>query len=129
MCWISLDFAKKFLENINMDHAIDIIFHGFLSSIGHPLISIPIGTQTSNLFKSSSLDHDTRKEIAWQLYVQRYNELPKVTFSDMKKEYKEFLELKTKKENKLYEIYGMKIDVKNAKWIMGNSPDYCNNIV
>lgn len=129
VCWFSIDFAKKFLENINMDHAIDIIFHGFLSSVGHPLISIPVCTQTSGLLRNSSLDHDTRKEIVWQQYVQIYKQLPKVTFSGMKKEYKEFLELKTKKEHKLYELYGMKIDVKNVKWIMGNSPDYCNNIV
>ena len=119
VCWFSLNFAKQFLENINMEHAIDIIYHGFLTSIGHPLISIPIGIQTSELLKNSSLDHDTRREIKWQTYVQMYSELPKITFSSMKKEYNEFLKLKDKKESEIYELYGIKIDVKNVKSIIG----------
>ena len=128
--WVSLDFVKLFMNNMNMHHTIDTVIFGILNSIGHPILNIPVCYQTSCLEKHSTLDHESRTDtMEWQEYVLRYTKLPKVTYDEMHKEYKMYRRLKKQKEDKLFELYGKRIDVKNVGYILGTREEYCNNIL
>lgn len=127
--FVSLEFAKLFLKNINMHHAIDIIVHAILHSMGHKVLNIPVCHQTSCLEKHTTLDHDTRVEMPWMEYVSKYATLPKMSYDDMHAEYTTYRHLKKQKEDKLFELYGKRINVKNVEYIIGESPEYCNDIL
>jgi hypothetical protein len=43
------EFAQLMLDNIDTRQTFDIIIHGLLNSIGHPLVCIPVAQQTSLL--------------------------------------------------------------------------------
>lgn len=129
VCWYSIGFAKKFLNDLNMNHTIDIVYHGFLTSLGHPIICLPVCTQTSGLLQASSLDHGTRNEMDWIKYVRSYSTLEKTSFWEMRAEYKDYTSLKKKKEDKILELFGAKLDIKNVKWVTGQTDDYRYDIL
>ena len=125
--WCSLKFAREFLDSINMMEATDIIFHGFLHSKSHPIINVPVCYQTSHLTNISSLDHNTRTSKNWVEFVRTYR--PQVKFDQLLSEYADFLKLKKQKEEKIWELYGTRIDIKNIEYILGRTDDFCNDIL
>ena len=127
--FVSLEFAKFFLKNINMHHTTDIIIHGILHSMGHQVLNIPVFHQTSCVEKHTTLDHHTRVEMPWIEHVSNYAKIPKISYDDMHAEYTAYRHLKKKKEDKLFEIYGKRINLKNVEYVMGESPEDCNDIL
>jgi hypothetical protein len=127
--WSSLGFATAFLENLNMNEAIDIVFHGVLMSTNKPILNIPIAHQTSDLEKMSTLDHETRKPSNWMAYVQNYKNLDKIDFDKLLEDFKKFEEKKKTVEEKFYELYGKKVDIKNVKYILNEDQDHRLNIL
>jgi hypothetical protein len=127
--WVSLDFATTFLTNLNMNEAIDIVFHGILMSAKKPVLNIPIAHQTSDIERYSTIDHDTRKPSNWMAYVQNYNNLPKINFNKLTEEFKKFEEKKKRVEDKFYELYGKRVDIKNVKYILNDDQDHRVNIL
>jgi hypothetical protein len=127
--FVSLEFAKFFLKNINMHHTTDIIIHGILHSMGHQVLNIPVCHQTSCIEKHTTLDHHTRVEMPWTEHVSNYAQIPKISYDDMHAEYTAYRHLKKKKEDKLFEIYGKRINLKNIKYVIGNTEEYCNDIL
>lgn len=127
--WFSLDCALKFMTNLNVDQAIDIIWHGFMMAQGKPILNVPICHQTSQIEKFTTLDHDTRKTGNWVAYIQNYGTLPKINFNNLLDEYETFLERKKKVDEKFFELYGKKVDIKNVNYIVDDDPEYHLNIL
>jgi hypothetical protein len=127
--WVNLDFALSFLTNLNMEEAPDIAIHGLMISMHKPILNIPIAHQTSNIERVSTVDHDTRKPSNWQAYVQNYKNLPKINFNKLIEEFKQFEEKKKRVEEKFYELYGKKVDIKNVKYILNEDQDHRVNIL
>ena len=127
--WVNLDFALSFLTNLNMEEAPDIAIHGLMMSMRKPILNIPIAHQTSNIERVSTVDHDTRKPSNWQAYVQNYKNLPKINFNKLLEEFKQFEEKKKRVEEKFYELYGKKVDIKNVKYILNEDQDHRVNIL
>lgn len=118
--WCNIEFARGFLENLNLQEAADIILHGYLYSISHPIVNLPVCRQTSILEARTSLDHDTRKHnIHWSQFVQNYKHLPKVSYSTILKEFEKYKSRKKEIEQKLYEEYGIHTDIKRYEYIIG----------
>jgi hypothetical protein len=127
--WSSLEFAHGFLSNLNMHEAIDIVIHGMMTSAKKTILNIPIAHQTSNIEKSSILDHETRKPSRWVAYVQNYKNLEKIDINKLFEEFKKFEEKKKKVEDKFYELYGKRVDIKNVKYILNEDQDHRVNIL
>lgn len=127
--WVNLDFALSFLTNLNMEEAPDIAIHGLMMSMHKPILNIPIAHQTSNIERVSTVDHDTRKSSNWQAYVQNYKNLPKINFNKLLEEFKQFEEKKKRVEEKFYELYGKKVDIKNVRYILNEDQDHRVNIL
>ena len=127
--YVKKQFAEHFLKNINFGNASDIVFHGFLNSINHPIVCVPIINQTSIIERETTLDHDTRKEQNWIQYVQTYSSLKKESFYQLQYDFQKFLEIKELKEKKFFELYGKKINIKNCGYVLSDTQDFCNDIL
>ena len=127
--WVSNEFAHAFLNELNMEEAIDIVIHGLLRSAGKPILNIPIAHQTSDIEKVSTIDHDTRKSSNWQAYVMNYPNLPKLKMDNLFDEFKQFEVRKQKVEDKFYELYDKRVDIKNVKYILNSDQDHRVNII
>ena len=127
--WVTKGFAKGILENLNMEEAVDIVYHGYLLGQKKPILNVPICHQTSDLEKVSSLDHDTRVSKNWVAYVQNYSNLQKQNFEDLLEEFKKYQEKREKVENKFEEIYGKRININNVKYILNDDADHRLNIL
>jgi len=127
--WWTLDMAKSFLEQLNLNEAIDIVWHGFLTSNGKPILNMPLCHQTSDLVRLTTLDHETRKSSNWIAYVQNYKNLPKMNFNKLLEDFKEFEEKRKRVEDKFEEIYGKRVEIKNVKYILNDDHDHRLNIL
>jgi len=127
--WISQDFARGLITNLNMEEAIDIVFHGYMLAQRKPILNMPLCHQTSDLEKVSILDHETRKSTNWMAYVHNYNGVKKFNFYELLEEFKQFEEKKKKVEDKFEEIYGKRVDIKNVKYILNDDQDHRLNIL
>jgi hypothetical protein len=127
--WVTKGFAKGILENLNMEEAVDIVYHGYLLSQRKPILNVPICHQTSDLEKVSSLDHDTRVSKNWVAYVQNYSNLPKQKFENLLQEFEKFKEKKKKVEDKFEELYAKKVNINNVKYILNDDVDHRLNIL
>ena len=94
--WANNEFAHAFINNLNMEEAIDIVIHGMMRSAGKPLLNVPIAHQTSNIEKASILDHETRKPSNWMAYVHNYANTEKVDINKLFEDFKQFEEKKEK---------------------------------
>ena len=92
-------------------------------------MNIPICHQTSQIEQFTTLDHDTRKTGNWFEYVKKYKTLPKVNFNTLLKEFEVFKERKKRVDEKFYELYGKKVDIKNINYIVDDDQEYHLNIL
>lgn len=127
--WCSLDFATQFLSNLNMDEAIDIVWHGFLMSQGKHVLCMPLCHQTSGIEKVTTLDHDTRRTKNWIEYVRNYTTCPKLNFFKLLENFKKFEERKMKVEDKFEEIYGKRVNILNVKYLLNEEEEFQLNIL
>lgn len=127
--WCSFNFALNFMTNLNMDEAIDIVLHGLIMSNRKKIINVPLVHQTSDLERTSTLDHNTRKASNWIAYVHNYGNLKKINFNALLEDFKEFEIKKKQIEDKFEELYGKRIDIKKVKYILNNDPDHRLNIL
>lgn len=127
--WITRDFAKGIIENLNMEEPLDVVYHGYLISSGRSILNVPICHQTSNLENVSDFDYDTRVTKNRVAYVNNYMGLKKYNFNKLLEDFKEFGERKCRIENKFEEIFGKHIDIKNVKYILNDDTNYKLNIL
>lgn len=127
--WFSLECVIAFMSNLNIEQAADIVLHGFMMAWDKPILNIPICHQTSQIEKFSTLDHETRKTGNWIEYIQKYKTLPKINFNKLLKDFETFEERKIRVDEKFYELYGKKVDIKNVNYIVDDDPEYHLNIL
>jgi hypothetical protein len=66
------EFAQLMLDNIDTRQTFDIVIHGLLRHMGHPLVCIPVAQQTSLLEpKQSTLKFDETLT-PWVQFVQNF---------------------------------------------------------
>jgi len=120
LVWCDNIFSNEILENLNLEEAMDIIYHGFLISKGYQLVHLPLARQTSFVCDTTTLQNDTKKyKRTWVDFVQNYKHLPKVSYSDLLKKYEEYTTRKKELEQKFYDEYGVQIDIKRYEYITG----------
>jgi hypothetical protein len=118
--WCDIEFAKGYLNNLNLCEASDLILFGYLYSIHHPVINLPICRQTSMLEAKTSLDHDTRKsKMHWSEFVQKYKHLPKISYSELLEKYETYAIKKQKIEEAFKVEYGVIVNVNRSEYICG----------
>ena len=113
----SLTFAKKILNNLNIHHTADIVFHAHMYSIQKPLLCVPLCHQTSFLERTTTLDHESRKDEPWTDFLRKYPQAPKINMDVLFKEFEVFNTRKENLENKFFELYGKRIDMKDYPYI------------
>jgi hypothetical protein len=66
------EFAQLFLDNVDTRQTGDIVIHGLLHHVGHPLVCIPVAQQTSLLEpKNSTLNFDETLT-PWIPFVEQF---------------------------------------------------------
>jgi hypothetical protein len=79
------EFARLVLDNIDTRQTGDIVIHGLLLKIGHPLVCIPVAQQTSLLEpKNSTLNFDETLT-PWVQFVQNFKATG-VRYEDLRNE-------------------------------------------
>jgi hypothetical protein len=71
MCF-TRDFAQLFLDNIDTRQSSDIVIHGLLNYIKHPLVCIPVAQQTSLLEPKQSTLVVDETLTPWVEFVQKF---------------------------------------------------------
>jgi hypothetical protein len=127
--WVTLEFAKYFMKNVNMNHALDIIWHGAILTRGTPLLYFPVCHQTSTIVQSSTLEHESRTCVNWVEFIQGYKDLEKIDLEKLLKDFEEFQIKKIKLNDKFFELYGKRVDIKSVRYINGDTQDHCLNIL
>jgi len=120
VAYVTLQFAKSFLTHFSFLHGGDIIIHGLLHSIKHPMLCVPVCTQTSTLVRVSTLDHETKSNelINWVDTVINYGKIKHENFYNILEDYEKYKKTKEEKEDKFYELYGQKVDIKNVGFVL-----------
>lgn len=77
--YMRIEFARDFIQNLNMRWTIDIEQHGYLIHKNIPLICVPMCTQD---FGGTSVHESKDYGMTWIEYLQRWNEFPKFTFKN-----------------------------------------------
>ena len=80
--YVTQDFAREFIKNIDLQWTIDIEQHAFLISRGIPLVCVPMCYQE---FDTSFNTKTYEPPYSWQEYVRRYQTSEKMTFEYLKK--------------------------------------------
>jgi len=128
--YVTKKFAQLYLENLNMNYTADIMVHGFLHMFGHPLLCIPICYQTSIMCKTTSLDHETRTDGQdWPKFVYEYATSKKLNYFQLLKDFEEYCKIKKRKEDKIFELYGARLDLRYIDYVIGGGSDFCNKII
>ena len=122
-------YCNIFSQSSEHGEAIDIVFHGILMASKRPVLNIPIAHQTSDIERHSTIDHNTRKPSNWMAYVNNYSNVEKINFNKLLEDFKKFEEKKKKVEDKFYELYGKRVDIKNVKYILNEDQDHRLNIL
>lgn len=127
--YVTKKFAELFLAHLNLNSAIDIVIHGFLQSIGHPLLCLPVCYQTSTIEKKSTIEHDTRTDGNWIQFVNNYKDSKKVNYFKLLEQYEDYMKKKKSKEDQIFELYGNRVDLRNIDYVYGGTQDFCNTII
>jgi len=127
--YVTKKFAEMFLEKLNMQYTVDTMIHGFLESIDHPVLCIPICYQTSIIENNTSLDHDTRADGPnWVKFVQKYGKSRKLNYFELLKDFEKYTQIKARKEKQILDLYGKRVNIRNVDFVIGTD-DFCNAII
>ena len=66
------EFAQLMLDNVDTRQSSDIVVHGLLHHVGHPLVCIPVAQQTSLLEPKQSTLVVDQTLIPWVEFVQKF---------------------------------------------------------
>ena len=129
--YVTNTFAKLMLNCININHSIDMVYHGVLYSINYPIYSLPICYQTSiiecqSLCSTPEGPPDPRR-VDWVTFIKTYK-MSAVTYPFLLEKYQEYLNMKEQKEKQIYEIYGKHTNLKNIDYIM-NINGFSNKMI
>ena len=85
--YVTLDFARELLNNLNFGHCVDIVYWAYLHHTRHPLVTVPLAHQTSILEGSGTTGQsDSKKEMSLRDFIGGWVTLPKLTWTDLMSE-------------------------------------------
>ena len=112
--YVTLDFARELLKNLNFGHCVDIVYWAFLHNMRHPLITVPLAHQTSILEGAGTTGQsDSKKEMTLMEFIGGWVTLPKLTWTDLMSEYDGIHRV----EDEFFNNFGKKINIVNAEYI------------
>jgi hypothetical protein len=112
--YVTLDFARDLLKNLNFGHCVDIVYWAYLNHMRHPLLTVPLAHQTSILEGSGTTGQsDSKKEMSLRDFIGGWVTLPKLTWSDLMTEYDRIHRVEEQFESN----FGKKINIVNAEYI------------
>lgn len=110
--WITKEFARRTLDNLDFQQSIDIFYGALLLNMGHPLTCIPVCSQTSVFTQDTSI-HANDVPIYWTDYIKNFDNLKKIKLNDLLLMYTEFLKKKNKFEIYYNHRYNCNIEINN----------------
>jgi GR25 family glycosyltransferase involved in LPS biosynthesis len=114
--WIHQDFARVLLKNIEFRQTIDIYYAGVLQAIRHPILCVPVCSQTSVYEDTSTLQMNACT-VNWIDYIENFHTYKKFTYEQILSDFEKF---KTEKENfeKNYkERYNYNLELKDFNYL------------
>lgn len=112
--YVTIDFARDLLNNLNFGHCVDIVYWAFLHNMRHPLITVPLAHQTSILEGAGTTGQsDSKKEIPLRDFIGGWGALPKLTWTELMSEYDRIHRV----EDDFFNNFGKKINIVNAEYI------------
>jgi GR25 family glycosyltransferase involved in LPS biosynthesis len=116
--YVTLKFAKEFIDNVNLDHTIDIMHHGFLKGASIPCI--PVCAQTSIMSRAGGGNHQDEPLPNWIEYIRSYHSRKKFKYEDLLKEYEQFKMRKAKLEDLFAARYNKRVEIKRVEYVYKN---------
>jgi hypothetical protein len=112
--YVTLDFARELLNNLNFGHCVDIVYWAYLHHIRHPLVTVPLAHQTSILEGSGTTGQsDSKKEMSLRDFIGGWVTLPKLTWSVLMSEYDRIHRV----EDEFANNFGKRLEIVNAEYI------------
>lgn len=106
--WCTLEFAEKFLDNLNISEDLDVVLEGLLFHMDVDVKREDIAQKISLL---TSWERPTRSDNAIA-FIHGYGGLPKVDFPALVKEYEMYWVDKKEVQRRFKEKYGVGVDIK-----------------
>jgi GR25 family glycosyltransferase involved in LPS biosynthesis len=116
--YVTLEFAKKFLKKVNVEHTIDIMHHGFLG--GGAIPCIPVCAQTSIITRYGAGNNQDEPLPEWREYTMTYHQRKFFEYDTLLKEYESFLKRKAKLEELFFKRYGKRVEIKRVEYVYKN---------
>lgn len=110
--WITKEFARRTLDNLNFEQTIDIFYGAQVLNMRHPLLCIPVCSQTSVFTLNTSIEYN-ELPINWTDYIKRFNNLEKTKLNDLLVMYEEFLKKKKNFEAYYNNRFNCQIEINN----------------
>lgn len=112
--YVTLDFARELLNNLNFEHCVDIVYWAYLNHIRHPLVTVPLAHQTSILEGSGTTGQsNSKKEMSLRDFIGGWVTLPKYKWSELMSEY----DMIYRVEDEFVKNFGKRIEIVNAEYI------------
>jgi len=116
--YVTLKYAKRFLNNVNLEHTIDIMEHGLLN--GGPIPCIPVCAQTSIITRYGGGNNQDKPLPNWIEYVRSYHSRKLFKYEELLKGYEKFKERKAKLEDLFFERYGKRVEINRVEYVYRN---------
>lgn len=114
--WFHKDFAKLVLDNLDFQQTIDIYYGGILNLMKHPLMCIPVCSQTSVYTSNTSCGGNNCK-IHWIEYVKNFYYYKKFNFNKLVLEFEKFKTKKQEFENNYNNRFNCKIELNDFNYL------------
>jgi len=114
--WVTQGFAETILNNLNFQQTIDIVYGGVLNYIQHPLLCIPVCSQTSVFESTSSLGVNNCK-IHWREYIKNFYSYKKFSLNNLILEFENFKIKKQKIEDDYNKRFNCNITLNNFNFM------------
>ena len=114
--WVSKEFAKVTLANLDFQQTIDIFYGGILTMLNHPILCIPICSQTS-VYESSSTLSTNECKINWIDYLNNFKNYKKYNFKDLLENFKTFENNKKVFETKFENRFNYKLNLEDFNYL------------
>lgn len=108
--YVTIEFARRFLDQVHFGHSADIVYQAFLMNENHPLVCIPVCHQTSILDCTSVCGGEMPN---WIDYIRSWKTLHKHKWTNLLEEYTKVVKV----EDEFEKNFGTKIKITNCEFI------------
>lgn len=116
--WIHKKFAEVALDNLNFEQTVDIFYGAVLNMLCHPILCVPVCSQTSTYTQNTTINADTNKDLVnWINYINHFDKFKKYSFEQLWSEYEKFMINKTNWETKFNERFNCNIQLNDYNYL------------